>query len=54
VGAYVNLHVSVQFNLEITYILCIQLMWDAFQEMETELLNVFEGAESSMCVDGVE
>jgi len=54
VGAYVHLHVSVQFDLEITYILRIQLMWAAFQEKETELLNVFEGAESSTCVAGVE
>jgi len=54
VGAYVHLHVSVLFILEITYILCIQLMWDVFQEKETELLNVFEDAESSTCVAGVE
>jgi hypothetical protein len=37
-----------------TYILCIQLLWDDFQEKETEQLNVIEGAESSTCVAGVE
>jgi hypothetical protein len=51
---YLYLHVSVQLHVEITNILCIQLLWDAFQEKETEQLKVIEGAESSRCVAGVE